>query len=106
MATFKHISVVTLATDLEAGTPVVVLDVRDPGSFAGGRVPGALRLDNNSAPQIIATANKTAKTVVCCYHGHSSQGAAQFLAEQGFTDVYSLDGGVTMWAMSQTCETA
>ena len=106
MAAFKHMSVVTLAADLEAGTPLVVLDVRDPGSFAGGRVPGAVRLDNHSAAHIIATADKTVKTVVCCYHGHSSQGAAQFLAEQGFRDIYSLDGGVTMWAMSQPCETA
>jgi len=31
--------------------------------------------------------------VVCCYHGISSQGVAQFLVERGFDQVYSLEGG-------------
>jgi thiosulfate sulfurtransferase len=37
--------------------------------------------------------------VVCCYHGISSQQAAQFLVSQDFTDVYSLDGGFTQWQL-------
>jgi thiosulfate sulfurtransferase len=35
--------------------------------------------------------------VVVCYHGHSSQQAAAWLAGQGFAEVYSLDGGFTEW---------
>ena len=35
--------------------------------------------------------------VVVCYHGHSSQQAATWLAGQGFAHVYSLDGGFTDW---------
>lgn len=35
--------------------------------------------------------------VVVCYHGISSQNAAQYLHEQGFDDVYSLDGGFQAW---------
>ena len=31
--------------------------------------------------------------VIYCYHGNSSQGAADWLSEQGFSDVVSLDGG-------------
>ncbi|MGO2076753.1 MAG: thiosulfate sulfurtransferase GlpE, partial [Pseudoalteromonas sp.] len=27
----------------------------------------------------------------------SSQGAANYLSEQGFEDVYSMDGGFTQW---------
>ena len=37
--------------------------------------------------------------VVVCYHGVSSQGAANYLIEQGFEDVYSMDGGFTQWAL-------
>jgi len=37
--------------------------------------------------------------VVCCYHGISSQQAAQFLISQDFTEVYSLDGGFTDWQL-------
>jgi thiosulfate sulfurtransferase len=43
---------------------------------------------------------------VCCYHGNSSQGAAQYFAEQGFTQAYSLDGGYEMWKVlyPQQCQ--
>ena len=35
--------------------------------------------------------------IVCCYHGISSQQAAQFLIHQGYDEVYSLDGGYEAW---------
>ena len=35
--------------------------------------------------------------VVYCYHGHSSQMAARFLVDQGFTEVYNLEGGYEAW---------
>ena len=35
--------------------------------------------------------------VVVCYHGNSSQGAAQYLAQQGFETVFSMDGGFEAW---------
>ena len=35
--------------------------------------------------------------IIVCYHGMSSQGAASYLVEQGFEDVYSMDGGFTAW---------
>ncbi|MDA9050683.1 rhodanese-like domain-containing protein, partial [Pseudomonadales bacterium] len=36
--------------------------------------------------------------VVCCYHGISSQSVANWLAEQGFDNVYSLIGGYAAWS--------
>ncbi|MBV1871825.1 MAG: hypothetical protein KUG83_04700, partial [Gammaproteobacteria bacterium] len=38
--------------------------------------------------------------VICCFHGHSSLSAASFFSEKGFTNVYSLDGGYTAWALA------
>ena len=35
--------------------------------------------------------------LVMCYHGISSQGAAQYLVNQGFEQVYSVDGGFEAW---------
>ncbi len=42
--------------------------------------------------------------IVCCYHGISSQQAAQFLIHQGFEEVYSLDGGFEAWRKGQSFE--
>jgi thiosulfate sulfurtransferase len=36
-------------------------------------------------------------TLVMCYHGNSSKGAAQYLLQQGYDAVYSIDGGFDAW---------
>ena len=39
--------------------------------------------------------------LVMCYHGISSQGAAQYLVNQGFEQVYSVDGGFEAWQRAE-----
>ena len=96
---FKHMSVVELKERL-ADETLVLLDVRDQASFQAGHIEGAQQLNNDTVGEIVAQADKALPLVVVCYHGHSSQDAAAFLVTQGFTDVYSLDGGYAAWAMS------
>jgi thiosulfate sulfurtransferase len=79
-------------------TPVIV-DIRDENSFNASHISNAILLTNESLPEFIRNADMDAPVVVCCYHGISSQQAAQFLISQDFTDVYSLDGGFTQWQM-------
>ncbi len=76
----------------------VFLDIRDPGSYQAGHVPGAMRLDDSNVHDFLEETDKAAKIVVYCYHGNSSIGAAGFFMEQGFTDVSSLMGGFTNWS--------
>lgn len=95
---FKHMQIGELQQVLVDNTHVVV-DIRDPASFQAGHIPNALHLSNESLPEFLRTADFDAPVVVCCYHGISSQQAAQFLISQDFTDVYSLDGGFTDWQL-------
>ena len=74
-----------------------IVDIRDPHSYASLHVAGAQRLDNQNIHDFIAAADLDAPLLVFCYHGHSSQSAAAYLAHQGFSDVYSLDGGFEGW---------
>ena len=77
----------------------VVVDIRDPASFQSGHIPNAIHLSNESLADFLRDADFDAPVVVCCYHGISSQQAAQFLISQDFTEVYSLDGGFTDWQL-------
>lgn len=77
----------------------VVVDIRDETSFANGRISDALHLTNENLANFLREADPDMPVVVCCYHGHSSQQAAQFLVSQDFTQVYSLDGGFTQWQL-------
>lgn len=95
---FKHMQISELHKILTDKTHVVV-DIRDPASFQAGHIPNAIHLSNESLPDFLTHADFDAPVVVCCYHGISSQQAAQFLISQDFTDVYSLDGGFTDWQL-------
>lgn len=84
----------------------VVVDIRDQPTFANGHITGARHLDNQSVADFIRSADLDAPTVVVCYHGNSSQSAAAYLVSQGFSDVYSLDGGFELWRATFPAETA
>ncbi|MDE9749684.1 thiosulfate sulfurtransferase GlpE [Pseudomonas aeruginosa] len=74
-----------------------VVDIRDSQSFAVGHISGSRHIDNHSVADFIAAADLDAPLVVVCYHGNSSQSAAAYFIQQGFSDVYSLDGGFELW---------
>mgnify|MGYP000412351091 CR=1 FL=1 len=94
---FSHLDIDTLERWLDDHSEVTLFDIRDPQSFAQGHIPGSRHLDNDSAAGLLEQAPRERPLVVVCYHGHSSQQAATWLASQGYTDVYSLDGGFTTW---------
>lgn len=98
---FQHINIEQLNELIEGNDALHIVDIRDPQSYSMGRIANAKPLDNSNVQAFIADTPKQENVVVCCYHGNSSQGAAQFLAEQGFTNVYSLDGGFEMWKLAK-----
>lgn len=75
----------------------VIIDIRDAMSFNQSHIEGAVLLDNNNVDTFIENTPKDISIIVYCYHGNSSQGAAQFLHEKGFCEAYSLDGGFELW---------
>ncbi len=78
------------------GTAVLV-DVRDPQSFRAGHANGAYHLTSESLSAFLEQTDYEQPVMVMCYHGHSSQGAAQYLINIGFESVYSIHGGFEAW---------
>lgn len=95
--TYRRISADTALDLLETlGTgsgKAVLFDIRDPASFEAGHHPQALPLSDANLPGFLGTLDRSTTILVCCYHGNSSQGAAKFLADQGFAASCSIDGG-------------
>ncbi|SPJ33629.1 thiosulfate sulfurtransferase GlpE [Kushneria phyllosphaerae] len=94
---FSHLDHDTLSQWQDNGTAHEVVDIRDPMSFSQGHIPGSYHLDNTSVGDFVERTPQDSTVVVVCYHGHSSQQAALWLAGQGFAKVYSLEGGFTHW---------
>jgi len=96
MSEFKRISTQD-AKELIASGQVTIADIRDEESYAQSRLKGAVHLSNENLQEFVESADPDQPLIVYCYHGHSSVGAANFLCEKGFDDVYSMDGGFEVW---------
>lgn len=96
MPSFKHLNVNQLL-QMTKTQSVQIVDIRDGNSFTNGHIAGATNLNNENLAQFIYEADMDRPLVVVCYHGLSSQNAAEYFCEQGFNDVYSLDGGYSAW---------
>lgn len=101
MAEFSHISVQDAAA---FNGDVAIVDIRDPQSYANGHIPNAMHLNNDNFADFLAQTPKEKPVIVVCYHGVSSQQAAQVIAQQGFSSVYSMDGGFEAWRLTQPIE--
>jgi thiosulfate sulfurtransferase len=104
MEQFAHISVQETQQKL-SGDEVRIVDIRDDAAFAAGHIKGSTHLTNGSLHSFMSGVEFDTPVIVCCYHGISSQQAAQFLIHQGFEEVYSLDGGFEAWRKDQPFET-
>lgn len=93
---YKHISIQD-AKFLMGEQACSVVDIRDPASFASGNIAGSVHISNDNVQQYLSQMDKEKPLIVVCYHGNSSQGAADFFASQGCKEVYSLDGGFVEW---------
>ena len=89
----------------EAGETVFV-DIRDPDSYAGGHIPGAVHLHDGNVGEFLRTADRKRDVIVYCFHGNNSIGGTAFFLDQGFTSVRSLQGGFEMWAAQGPVERA
>ncbi|MBU3006262.1 thiosulfate sulfurtransferase GlpE [Paraglaciecola arctica] len=105
MEQFAHISVQETQKKLLQGG-VRIVDIRDDAAFAAGHIKGSTQLTNGSLHSFMSEVEFDTPVIVCCYHGISSQQAAQFLIHQGFEEVYSLDGGFEAWRQNQPFETS
>lgn len=96
MDQFQHIDVAGAQALIEQHN-ARLLDIRDPQSFAVAHAKDAYHLTNDTIVAFMNEAEFDEPVLVMCYHGISSQGAAQYLVNQGFEQVYSVDGGFEAW---------
>lgn len=87
---------VTVAQLKEMLGTVSVIDVREPGEFADGHVPGALLMPLSTIPLRVSEIDRDETHYLICEAGGRSAQACAFLAAQGF-DVVNVGGGTGMW---------
>ncbi len=80
-----------------------VLDVRTPKEFAEGHLPNAVNIDvMDSASFIkqIQLLKKRKNYVVYCRSGKRSLKASAILVQNGFKNIYNMEGGILEWKVA------
>lgn len=95
VATTAQISVHELHARL--GEHLQVLDVRAPGEYGPGHVPGAVNVPLPLLEKRVSELDATRATAVVCAGGYRSSAAASLLARHGFADVVNVIGGTSAW---------
>jgi rhodanese-related sulfurtransferase len=94
-----EINVRDLSQRITADNPPVVLDVREPQELAIARFPGAVEIPMHDVPARLGELDPQQEIFVLCHHGMRSAHVASFLADQGFTQVGNVTGGIDAWAL-------
>ncbi|MBI3992519.1 MAG: rhodanese-like domain-containing protein [Candidatus Lambdaproteobacteria bacterium] len=98
-APVKHISVSEARQRLAADKSVALVDVRTPGEFTAGHIPGArlVELARLEALAPAALPDKDQPLLVYCQAGPRAKIAADSLARMGYRDVSLIDGSYIAW---------
>jgi rhodanese-related sulfurtransferase len=83
----------------DAGSEVVLLDVREPWEFDAARIEGSKHIPMGDVPaRFNQELDPEEHIVVVCHHGVRSMNVTAWLRQQGFEKVQSLRGGIDRWA--------
>ena len=88
-----------LRTQVEQGSDLIVLDVRERDAYEAGHVRGAMHIPRGQIELRInqALPDPTRRILLCCELGQISTLAAATLREMGFGSALALDGGMKAW---------
>lgn len=97
----KTIDVHELKKLMETQPTLNLIDVRENEEWLEVRIPGAHHIPKDEISTAISSAisDKAKPVYLHCRGGVRSLYAAQCLMDIGYTDVYSVDGGIMEWAM-------
>ena len=76
-----------------------VIDVREPGEYVGGHVPGAVLVPMGQLPSRTSELDRSRPVYVICASGNRSGAMTDYLRRAGF-DAWSVAGGTSAWARS------
>lgn len=87
-----------LKAELDAGKPIVIVDVREPQEYQINRIPGSVLIPLGELPQRYEQELDRNAVIVCqCKSGARSAKATAFLRTMGFGNVRNLTGGILGW---------
>ena len=97
-ASFNQISSSEAIEMMSENTGYQIVDVRTQAEYAGGHIPDAICIPNESIDENVTSMlpDKDQMLFIYCRSGNRSKQAANKLANLGYTNIYEI-GGINSW---------
>lgn len=95
---FRNLSVADADARARDGA-VTLVDVRPPAERAIAAVPVPFESLEEGGLERLAALPKDTPLAFLCHHGGRSAQAAMYFAQQGFSEVYNVVGGIDAWSL-------
>ena len=97
-AEIREYSVAQVESEMSSGN-LVLIDVRERDEFMNGHLPGAQWIPRGFLEMQIESLAPDRNQAICLYDGGGNRStlAARSLQEMGYTNVFSLAGGLSKW---------
>ncbi len=97
----KEISITKAAELIQSDTPPLLIDCREQHEHDLCRIEGAVLVPLSSfsgrAEALLQHIDQQA--LIYCHHGVRSLHAVEYLAQQGFHNTLSMQGGIDLWSL-------
>jgi rhodanese-related sulfurtransferase len=102
-ARVRELTVEDVKAKLDRGDRFTLIDVREESEFAKDHLPGAVHLGKGIIERDVEerVPDTGAEIVLYCGGGFRSALAADNLQKMGYTNVFSMDGGIRGWRDKQ-----
>ncbi len=82
---------------LDKNPDILLLDVRQPEEYKKAHIPGAVLLPLPDLPDRLAGLEASKGIITYCRIGRRSLAAAQLIADETDSEIYTIDGGIMAW---------
>lgn len=75
----------------------VIIDVRTPGEYREGHIPGVVNIPLDELEKRMGEIPKDKQVVLICHTGNRSAQGTKLLRSKGFNNVFNSTGGMSTW---------
>jgi len=99
MSKVKEIEPTDLKNKIDNKDDFLLIDVREPSEIEISKIKESIHIPMAEIPNNIDQINSNKLVIVMCISGSRSANVCKYLIQNGFQDIYNLNGGIIKWAL-------
>ena len=99
MSKVKEIEPTDLKNKIDNKDDFLLIDVREPSEIEISKIKESIHIPMAEIPNNIDQINSNKLVIVMCKSGGRSANVCKYLIQNGFQDIYNLNGGIIKWAL-------